>query len=101
MPYMRPPARSTPTPGRVLPRNGAAVMSPLPVPACIVIISPLRQYYAASCRDAGVIGFGVRYCEAGGGGRADVVACIRTQGFNHSHAGALYMCPPAAVIVPP
>ena len=68
MPYMRPPARSTPTQGRVLPRNGAAVMSPLPVPACIVIMSPLRQYYAASCRDAGGIGFGVRYCEAGGRG---------------------------------
>ena len=47
------------------------------------------------------IGFGVRYCEAGGWGRADVIACIRTQGFNHSLAGALYMCPPAAVIVPP
>jgi len=68
MPYMRPPARSTPTQGRVLPRSGKAVMSPLPVPACIVISSPLRQYYAASCRDAGGIGFGVRYCETGGGG---------------------------------
>ena len=68
MPYMRPPARCTPTQGRVLPRNGAAVMSPLPVPACIGISSPLHHYYAASCRDAGGSGFGVRYCEAGGGG---------------------------------
>jgi len=68
MPYMRPPARSTPTQGRVLPRSGKAVMSPLPVPACIVISSPLRHYYAASCREAGGSGFGVRYCEVGGGG---------------------------------
>ena len=98
--YMRHPARSTPTQAKVLPQNGAAVMSPLPVPACIVISSPLRHYYAASCRDAGGSGFGVRYCEAGGG-RADVITCTHTQGFNHTHAGALYMCPPAAVIVPP
>ena len=41
-------------------------MSLLPVPACCnVISSPLRQYYAASGREAKGSGFGVRYCEEG------------------------------------
>ena len=100
MPYMRPPARSTPTQGRVLPRSGKAVMSPLPVSACIVISSPLRHYYVALAAMPGVAALecGIVRWE---GGRADVITCTRMQGFNHTHAGALYMCPPAAVIVPP
>jgi hypothetical protein len=68
MPYMRPPARSTPTQGRVLPRSGKAVMSPLPVPACIVISSPLRHYYAALAAMPGVAALecGIVRWEGGG-----------------------------------
>ena len=43
----------------MLPRNGAAVTSLLPVPACNVVSSRLRQYYAASGREAWGSGFGV------------------------------------------